>query len=705
MQKLPGPAARLVVLAQAIETEGGMLDDAQVRTMEAGLRAARRAQRSDAPDGEDELGPLVAERAGLIVQLATARHAYIGTLANAPPWLRWLRNGAPALTLLMGVLTDRVGDPHRLDLLSPPLLAILAWNLACYAFLLVRALQRKPVPEWPARLFRRLETAHALSRRLRRPGLAVAGTFFARWNAVSAGASGWAWQRTLHLAAAGWAAGVALSLLARGLFVQYRVGWESTWLDAGQVHAVLDVLMAPAVFLLGVETLALGEVARLQVQPGGGHMPDRRWALLYVGLLLGLVVVPRLVLAAWSGWRERRAAATLRIDLGQAYFQQIAARLMPARIRLGIGDAGAQDHVLRRILQAGDPVDGKPVDGEPVPRLLIDTDEGDTLALAPASGNAMAHVLLSAPGPETLFVEAAKERRQIAFKEIDGSWRDDSVLLHAITQVLPDAMQPGMQRLAAAWEARNQRRFEHSMDTLALQLAEAANATQPMESQPLSVTALVMPAQRRRGDEAKRRAQAILLQRIEAAAEVTAGRLAQLHDVDASLLDLQVAAMQPGFLAGHQIDRPQAGLAGAASGAAFGLSVDVVAGGLTLGAAAAIGALVGGSAAFVAAAWKNRELPAGGTVQAGDVMLEALAVAGLLRYATLARLARGHAAVDAATLSAWQHGIGGLVHAQRAELSLLWVAFRESTLTEIALAPVLQRIALQALALTASSGR
>jgi hypothetical protein len=79
----------------------------------------------------------------------------------------------------------------------------------------------------------------------------------------------------------------------------------------------------------------------------------------------------------------------------------------------------------------------------------------------------------------------------------------------------------------------------------------------------------------------------------------------------------------------------------------MGASVDLMAGGLTLGAAAALGALLGGGAAYVAAAWKNRATPTGATIVAlSDDMLLALAQAALLRYVAVVHWARGTADID-----------------------------------------------------------
>src|SRR5438132_13231048 len=114
-------------------------------------------------------------------------------------------------------------------------------------------------------------------------------------------------------------------------------------------------------------------------------------------------------------------------------------------------------------------------------------------------------------------------------------------------------------------------------------------------------------------------------------------------------------------------------MAGAATGAAMGASVDLLAGGLTLGAAAALGALVGGGAAYIAAAWRNRASPSGTTiVQLSDAMLEALAQAALLRYVAIVHWARGDAEVDAR----WKAEVALRVQAERPILAGYWSAAR-----------------------------
>jgi hypothetical protein len=300
------PSARRVVLVQAIETvdsEGRLIGHAEIERTEKELVAKSGA----AEDAEELQASLLEQRAARLLVQVESREPEIAALAQPSPAVGWLLWGLPALTLLLGLMTDRIADPHKVDLLSQPLLAIVLWNVAMYGLLLFSALRPRTRHTSPSGNALRSWAAglrwRAPASRLRED---IRLVFLRTWEQVSAPLHHWRIARMLHLAAAGWAAGVALSLIARGAVVEYRVGWESTWFDAAQVHAFLEVLLMPAVMLLGVAPLSLEEVAQLEVSRNSVPEAGRRWVYLYATLLAVVVIVPRLLLAAFSRWREQR---------------------------------------------------------------------------------------------------------------------------------------------------------------------------------------------------------------------------------------------------------------------------------------------------------------------------------------------------------------------------------------------------------------
>lgn len=250
----------------------------------------------------------------------------------------------------LGLLGHAVGPDGRFDLLALPLTGVIAWNLAVYAALAVAALRpgRSAAPfgpfgrAWQAG-FARLAAWPAKApgadgqdalRTLRRHAAA-------RWWQAGAGLQAARAGVALHLAAAALAAGALAGLYLRGLVFAYRASWDSTFLDAGAVHALLSTVLGPASRLAGI---ALPDVATLQALrasagPGGDAAP---WIHLWSLTALGLVVLPRLLLAAAAAWRASRLRRHFPLPLDGAYFRRLLRERPPASD--AAADAGATGH-------------------------------------------------------------------------------------------------------------------------------------------------------------------------------------------------------------------------------------------------------------------------------------------------------------------------------------------------------------------------
>ena len=118
-------------------------------------------------------------------------------------------------------------------------------------------------------------------------------------------------------------------------------------------------------------------------------------------------------------------------------------------------------------------------------------------------------------------------------------------------------------------------------------------------------------------------------------------------------------------------------------------------GGLTLGAAAALGALVGGGAGLVGAVLKNRRTEPGlSSVALGDEMMLALVQWALVRY--LAVVHERRAAADAAR---WSTRAEAVLGPEAASLRETWMEARTNPegFAETRLTEQLQRLALRLL--------
>jgi hypothetical protein len=747
-------SARRVILAQAIEaadTQGKLLSG-----VERGLidRESRQAAQADGPGGK----PLAVEqfldlRAQRVLQAVEPRAPALAALKGIPSSRAWLAMGTPLATLLLGALTERIADPHRVDLLSLPLLAIVLWNLLIYLYLVVRWMrplrQRdRPLLEAFARW------ADGLREWRRASGQVLAGIaalFYQRWQRVSSSMQLQRVTGVLHLAALGWGAGVAASLLVQGLVVQYRVGWESTFLDAQQVHAILSVLLMPVVALFPFEPFSVAEVAALQLGPGDTGSADPRWAWMYAALLLLVVIVPRAVLASIAFWRAAAGARRIGIDLDEPYFQRLISLLTPARVQLCAVVHRPQDRaaLLRVLVQEagncpvlissvhGDTLRLSELAGSEAPaaeapgvrrtpwthRLLafarpkaISTDErrpdaghlneareqsdvvlhlaGDADDLAAAKPLLQwlgKPVLVLVNRPEAaeaefpgLVARCQSEARALpffqgvlSFDAFARCWVQEGVLLDAIGRCLAPAKRPGFARIVAAWDERNQARFHRSLSAVAEHLLYAARQVEEVPGSALSVKSLVNTGERQAQAKARQHAMDAVVRRLEASAAQMFATLRALHGIGDAAAGALQHRLEEKFVVQQAVDTPQAGIAGAATGAAMGASVDLLVGGLTLGAATALGALVGGSAAFIAAAWKNRSTASGSTVvQLSEEMMRAMVEAALLRYLAVVHYGRGPAGAGDELHPSWKSDVAEVVAAHKEAVARFWTAAR-----------------------------
>ncbi|TFW27137.1 DUF2868 domain-containing protein [Massilia arenosa] len=322
--------ARRVLLMQAIETadqEGQVLSDADRLHASRTARemANWRATETHAPDLSVPV--FLDQRARLVLERVTERHpAFRGV---TKPGSRWPLYLLPLVGLFAGAAIDHVAHPHRIDILSAPLLGIIAWNLLVYALLFVRLLLRViPGREAGVGLLTRklsgtLAGIRPAAARLPHPLLTATASFGSRWRAAAAPLTGARVECALHLAACAFTAGVIASLYMRGLLTQYIVGWESTFLDAGQVHALMAAVFTPATKLLGMTGFSISEMEALRFGAPVHPAVGAHWVHLYAATLALIVVLPRAMLAALAGLRALWLARHFAVDLADPYFARL----------------------------------------------------------------------------------------------------------------------------------------------------------------------------------------------------------------------------------------------------------------------------------------------------------------------------------------------------------------------------------------------
>ena len=330
-------AARSLVLVSAIERVDHKLEifseaDRRFAGSSAKELAQWKASQHGAPVTADDF---LQQRAEQLVKRLLERFPMFGPVVNPPGSLALLWAGLPVAGLLAGMFLDQITDPHRVDLLSVPLLLIIVWNLFVYGALLIwpwlPAGKPGHRPAGPGR-FGHLANlpilgSLTLPRKLP-PVLASALTaFITQWTQLSRRLDLARAACSLHLASALFALGAIASLYARGYVAEYSAGWESTFLGAGQVHTALSVLFTPAMAVFQLQGFSVADVEALRFgQPPSVHS-GAQWVHLYAATLLLLVVLPRLLLAGIAGLRVKKWTQNFQLDLNQPYYRRLLTAL------------------------------------------------------------------------------------------------------------------------------------------------------------------------------------------------------------------------------------------------------------------------------------------------------------------------------------------------------------------------------------------
>ena len=274
-------------------------------------------------------------------------------------------------------------------------------------------------------------------------------------------------------------------------------------------------------------------------------------------------------------------------------------------------------------------------------------------------------------------------REVLALDAFARCWIHERVFYEAVGNLIDESKRAGYARLLAVWQANNEERFREAMRATAGLLAAAASDVQAIEvedksllKRAISAVGLAKPA----GQQRQEQAMGVLIERLNENIGKTTRRLLQLHQLDPSDAAKVNARVRENFKVRAPVDKAQAGLLGAVvSGAASGLSADLMAGGLTFGAGALIGGVVG-ALTMAGAAWGfNASTDRNKTTMAfaGD-FLQSLLTGSVLRYLAVAHFGRGRGNfVEGEAPAFWQVEVEAAVSAHEAELTALWQALRE----------------------------
>lgn len=363
-------AAQAVVLARAFEEadEAGLLLPTDVR--QEATEAARAS--GDEPEAQ------AVRRADLLLGHLDAATPGVAAVRRATRLPLRVLLPLPLVAFVIGALTNELGPERHVNILSFPLLGILAWNLLVYAVLVVLALSHAvaavraraggaadegaPVS---TRRWRGIVGAvaswvaeHSL-RRVRLPDAPRAAAaaralreYWRAWAPLVAPVVGARVKLAFHLGAALLVLGAMTGMYVRGLTFEYRATWESTFVGAGTASLLLRAVLGPAAALLGV---ALPDAPALEAMRAPGDAPAAMWIHLWALTAALVVLLPRGVLAIVAYAHQARLARDVDVDPLAGSFRVLLAPDRGSGLAIEVlpysyGIAGREADTLRELL-------------------------------------------------------------------------------------------------------------------------------------------------------------------------------------------------------------------------------------------------------------------------------------------------------------------------------------------------------------------
>lgn len=280
--------------------------------------AARKRASKDARDSASSAAEQVASRAERLGKLLRDKFGILELMQRVAPSATALSPALCLVALILGVSLNALGPSQEINVLSFPLLFVVAWNLVVYVVLAVdRFRGHRKAGTWRTPLG---STFAWMSSPERPWGRLTAGfehekhvtdavhRFARSWWAVGRPLHRARIERSFHAASALVALGTVLGMYVRGLALSYELTWESTFLDHDAVQALVSTVLWPADQLLGLGT---------ELKAAGESAPAAPWIHLYAVTAGLIVVLPRLVLLMFATGRARKLERSFKFDVGQ----------------------------------------------------------------------------------------------------------------------------------------------------------------------------------------------------------------------------------------------------------------------------------------------------------------------------------------------------------------------------------------------------
>ena len=285
-----------------------------------------------------------------------------------------------------------------------------------------------------------------------------------------------------------------------------------------------------------------------------------------------------------------------------------------------------------------------------------------------------------------------KDRGAIALDAFARCWVQEDKLLGVVAGVLPESKASAFERLRAAWRARNRMAFEASMRSIARQLGAIAADHERVVDPGFRERArrwLASLADAGEKDPHVERAIDALVRRLDDAVRMNTDELIELHGLSGRAKEGILSRLAGTIEVRKPVDvAASRALGGLVGGALTGLAADLAAGGMTLGAGAVIGGILGalgmGSAAR---AYNQAHGGDEGDVRWSTPFLAQRFDASILRYLAVAHYGRGRGDwVEGEYPAHWPPLVREVTTRFRGDLDALWSSSGQRSEADLAAA-------------------
>lgn len=229
------------------------------------------------------------------------------------------------LAFVGGILTNEFSvTDNRINLLSPPLLGVIAWNLIVYCWIAAALVFNRG--KSPIGYIRRTFASAVLKLQTRGShGQEALVSFYGKWTEAELPLLRGRIAEILHFSAALFGLGLIASIGIHGWGTEYTVGWESTWLSDKPAAVLTFINLFYGMIPVNADLFnQLTPQVIESMKFGAGHGQNAApWLVQLFYIISLIVVVPRILLGLYAYAKARYIENHFPIDLDSVYYSNI----------------------------------------------------------------------------------------------------------------------------------------------------------------------------------------------------------------------------------------------------------------------------------------------------------------------------------------------------------------------------------------------